>query len=282
MFPTKHVLAVAAFTSICACGGGGGGGSGYGGSNSSQSPPSVNQAVGGIWRTQYTAANGDSVKGMGLVAEDGRGVFFSQNLTNGCADVGIGSLSADGSTVSGNAEVAIVNFSLSPSVNTSCAFADGSTSGTEVITGTVSQRVTLTLSSTVTTANGTVEPSQSPVTATFDSLYDSGSDLSQIAGNWTGPTGNVMSIDSNGVISAHDPASGCAVSGQVTIINASYDAYSASVTYSNCTGSASILNGVTASGLMAIDTTVSPNTLYVGYSAKVGSSTVIVAATATN
>ena len=84
------------------------------------------------------------------------------------------------------------------------------------------------------------------------------------------------------MIFAQDPASGCVINGQVSIINASYNAYSASASYSNCRGSASVLNGVTASGLMAIDTTVSPATLYVGYTATVGSSTIVVAATATN
>ena len=275
---TSHVriFGVLSLLAVATCGGCGGGSG-----STTQPPPVVNQAVGGIWRSQFTATNSDSVKGVGLVAEDGSAVFFSQNLTNGCADVGIGSLSANGTAISGNAQVAIVNFSFSPSINTNCAFTDGSTSATEVITGTIAQRSTLTLSGTVTTANGTVLPAQAPVTATFDPLYDSGSSLAAIAGNWTGPTGVVMNINGSGVIFAQDPVSGCVVNGQVTIINSSYDAYSVSATYSNCVGTASILNGVTASGLMAIDSTVSPAVLYVGYSAKVGSSTIIVAATAT-
>lgn len=160
------VLALAVIV-LSACGGGGGG--------SSSMPPVVNQSVGGIWQYQGTASNGNSVKTLGLVAEDGRGVFFGQNLTNGCADVGIGSISATGSTVSGNAQVAIVNYSFSPSINTSCAFTDGSTSATEVLTGSVVQRSSLMLSGTVTTAGGTVLPAQPGVTAMFDSLYNSGS-----------------------------------------------------------------------------------------------------------
>jgi hypothetical protein len=241
----------------------------------------MNQAVGGIWRSQYTETNGDSVTGVGLVAEDGRAVFFGQNLTNGCADVGVGSISSDGSVISGSARVGIVNFSFSPSINISCAFTDGSTSATETITGNVAQRATLTLSGAITTANGTVIPAQAAITANFDSLYNTGSSLTTIAGNWTGPSGVVMSINSNGVIYAQDPVSGCVVNGQISIINSTFDAYSASATYANCIGSASILNGVTATGLMAIDTTVSPTTLYAGYSATVGSTTIIVAATAT-
>lgn len=259
---------------LSACGGGGGG-------SSTSPPPVVNQAVGGIWTYQGTASNGDSVKTVGLVAEDGRAVFFSQNLTNGCADVGIGLISASGSTVSGNAKVGIVDFSFSPSINTNCAFPDGSKSATEVVTGSVVQRSTLTLSGTVTTAVGNVLPAQPAATAAFDSLYDTASSLSTIAGNWTGPTGLVTNINSNGVIFSQDPVSGCVVNGQVSIINASYNAYSATASYASCTGSASILNGVTASGLMTINTSVSPEILYLGYSAVVGSATVIVATTAT-
>jgi hypothetical protein len=278
--PAAKILIVAMFIAqLTACGGGSGNSSG---SSSSPPPPVVNQSVGGIWRYQGTASNGDSVKSVGLVSEDGRSVLFSQNLTNGCAEVGIGSLTTIGSTVSGHAQVAVVNFAFSPSVNTNCAFSDGSTSATEVITGSVVPRSGLTLSGTVTTAGGTVLPSQPAVTANFDSMYTTGSILGTLAGNWTGPTGVVMSINSNGVLFAQDPASGCVVNGQVAIINSSYDAYSVTATYSNCTGPAAVLNGVTASGLMAVDLSVSPAVLYVGYSAVVGSSTIIVAATATN
>ena len=190
MYRIVRISSVLPLLTVAACGGGG-----SSASSSAQPPASaVNQAVGDIWRTQYTAANGVSVKGVGLVSEDGRGVFFSQNLTNGCATVGIGSLSANGDAISGNAEVGVVNFAFSPSINISCAFPDGSTSAAETITGTVAQRSTLTLSGAVTTANGTVEPAQPAVTATFDSLYNAGSESTKIAGNWTGPTGVVMKI----------------------------------------------------------------------------------------
>lgn len=258
---------------LTGCGGGGGG------SATPSPPPVVNQAVGGIWRVD-TTINGSHVKGVGLVAEDGRVVSFSQNLTNGCADVGIGTISSSGSSISGSAKVGIVNIAFSPGITVGCSFSDGSTSASETISGSVVQRSSLTLTGTVTTSAGTVLPS-STVTSTFDPIYNTASSLTAISGNWTGPTNVVMNISSGGVIFAQDPASGCVVNGQVSMINASYNAYAVSATYSNCAGSASILNGVTASGLAAVDATVSPNVLYVGYSAVVGGTTIIVAATAT-
>ena len=255
---------------LVGCGGGGGG---------SAPPPVTNQAVGGIWRVD-TTLNGQHVTGVGLVAEDGRVVSFSQNLTNGCADVGIGSISATGSTISGTAKVDFVSFAFTPGITVGCTFSDGATSASETISGSVVQRSSLTLTGTVTTSLGTVYPS-STVTSTFDPLYNTASSLAAISGNWTGPTNVVMNINSSGAIFAQDPTSGCVVNGQVSLINSSYNAYAVSATYSNCAGSASVLNGVTASGLAAVDASVSPNVLYVGYSATVAGATIIVAATAT-
>jgi len=228
---------------LVGCGGGGG---------DSAPPPVTNQAVGGIWRID-TTLNGQHVKGVGLVAEDGRVVSFSQNLTNGCASVGIGSISATGSTISGTAKVGIVSFAFAPGVTVGCTFSDGATSASEIISGSVA----------------------------FDPLYNTASSLAAISGDWTGPTNVVMHINSTGAIFARDPTSGCVVNGQVSLINSNYNSYAVSATYSSCLGSASALNGVTASGLAAVDSSVSPNVLYVGYSATVAGATLIVAATAT-
>jgi hypothetical protein len=75
-----------------------------------------------------------------------------------------------------------------------------------------------------------------------------------------------MTVSANGALASQDPTSGCDVNGHISIINASFNAYSLSATYSNCQGNASILNGVTATGLLTLDDTVSPNVLYAGYS----------------
>ena len=47
--------------------------------------------------------------------------------------------------------------------------------------------------------------------------------------------------------------------------NASYNAYSFSITYGNCTGTNSALNGITATGLGTYDNTVTPNEFDAGW-----------------
>ena len=56
------------------------------------------------------------------------------------------------------------------------------------------------------------------------------------------------------------------MNGQVAVINAAYNAYSVSAAFASCVGTDALLNGLTATGLAAVDTNASPNKLYVGYS----------------
>ena len=69
-----------------------------------------------------------------------------------------------------------------------------------------------------------------------------------IAGNYTDGS-DTLTISSDGAIFEQDATTGCVVNGQVSIPNMSYNAYSFSVTYANCTGANSVLNGTTATGL---------------------------------
>ena len=250
---------------LSSCGGGGG----------TNPPPVVQQSVGGIWRGQFTTTAGTSVTGLALVTEEGK--FFSEakNLGNDCADVGMGTLSVSGDAVTGSEEIGIVNFATANAINTSCQFPDGSSWGSGTISGSVAQRSTLTLTGKGTTANGTALPSNT-VTLTYDSLYSESSSLGKLAGNWTGPTGLVMNINPNGAVFAQDPTSGCIVNGHLSMINAKYNAYSASATYSNCTGNASALNGLTATGLASLDDGVNPNVLYLGYSLTLATGEVLI------
>ena len=99
----------------------------------------------------------------------------------------------------------------------------------------------------------------------FSSLYDKASSLATTAGNYTdGP--DTLSIDGNGVIFEQDPTTGCVINGQVSLINTQYNAYSASITYSSCTGTFAAANGLTYTGLATLDQTVSPAELDFGLS----------------
>lgn len=218
---------------------------------------------------------------LALASEDGRFYTADLNTSNNCAAVGTGSVTVNGDTFSGSIISALVSFSTNASIQTTCAYSDGSTWGSGTISGTVSERSSMTVTDSFTTANGQTFPAETR-TLTFNTLYNEPSSLSRIAGNWTGPTGVVTTVSSDGSFFAQDPSSGCVVNGQYSIIDSNYNAYAGSATYSNCVGSAAVLNGLTATGLATINDTVVPNKLEGGASVRLNDGTVIVVvATAT-
>ena len=249
---------------LSACGGGSGG---SGSSSSSNDPPVVNQSVGGIWSTQFTVTSGtdtgDTINGLAIATEQGDFVTISKNANNGCASVGFGQASVSGTSVSGTADWALVQYTTIAGVATNCVETDGSTSGTTELTGTVAQRATLTLTGTDTTSMGTVYPAVTS-TWTYNSLYALTPSLSMIAGNYSDGS-DTLTISATGAISEQDPTTGCVVNGQLTIPNSSYNAYSFSVNYANCTGANAVLNGTTATGLATYDNTVTPNEIDAGW-----------------
>jgi hypothetical protein len=72
------------------------------------------------------------------------------------------------------------------------------------------------------------------------------------------------------------------VNGNVTIINASYNAYAVQATYASCTGSAAVLNGITFTGLATLDTSVTPMQLVAGVTGNGGGVTYAVVYTLTH
>ncbi|MGA2552578.1 MAG: hypothetical protein ABSF50_20725 [Burkholderiaceae bacterium] len=233
-----------------------------GGSNHT---PTANQSVGGIWRGPVTTTSGVTVDGVALVTEDGRFFFEAQNENTGCADVGQGNLAADGTTVSGTEDTAIVTFTTVPNVPTNCTYADGSNSGTGTLSGTIVQRSALTVSDKFKTANGTTV-SEGAFTLSYDDLYSEPSDLSKLTGTWTSSAGVQTTISSTGATFAQDTIAGCTQSGQISIINSNFNAYAMSAKYSNCLGSASVLNGLTATGIFTVNDHVTPNIIVGGTS----------------
>jgi hypothetical protein len=219
-----------------------------------------NQSVGGIWDGQVTDLSGASAASLTIVAEDGR-YFTITKINNACEIIDVGTMTANGSTITANNTVSLEYPATALSGQT-CGLSDGSswtTSGT--LSGTVVQRSSITLMARA--SDGTALPS-TEVQLTFDNRYDQPSSLAAIAGNWTFSNGIILSINADGVEFFQDPVSGCVLNGQVSIINANYNIYSESFTYSNCTGTAATLNGPTMSGLMALDNAASPHLLYLG------------------
>ena len=266
--PVRNSVLLISICLLSACGGGGGGGAANSHAPPPPPPPTPNQDPGGIWQTQYTETSGptagDAIKAYAIVDESGSFYFALQNQNNGCAEVGFGQTTVTGNSISGNIDVAAVTFSTTPGVNTNCTFPDGSTSGTGIISGTVTQGYSMTLTDSATTSNGTALGTETH-TWTFNSLYDNPSSLAAVSANYADGS-DTLSIAGNGVIFEQDPTTGCVLNGQISIINAAYNAYSMSLSFANCTGSAAAANGYTMTGLATLDTTVSPAQLDFGVS----------------
>lgn len=246
---------------LCACGGGG---------SSAPSPqPIANQSPGGIWSTQYVVTSGpntgDTIDAIALVSETGEFYTASINTANNCAGVGFGQATVTGNNVTATENAAVVTYALSPAVNTSCTFPDGSTSATGNLTGTVTQRTSFTLSGTATTSAGTQSTLQ-PVTFAFNALYDEAPSYAKLTGSYT-TAGGTLSINAAGAINEIDSSTGCTLSGQAFIPNASFNLYALLVTFSGCSSSYSGLNGLTLSGLATLNDTINPNRLIFGASA---------------
>ena len=238
-------LGACALFLLASCGGGGG----YGGGNN---PAPINASPGGIW-------NGtESVSGLqvtGLVDESGDFHFIR---SDGVQYVGT-------AVTSGNSITANIN-GYTPF---GTAFSDGSTHGTGTVSGTIGARVSITANTTFKTDNGTV--TNGTLNLTFNQLYDQPSSLATIAGNYTDTSsGDTVSIDAAGVITAQDANTGCVINGNVTIINASYSAYGVQATYANCLGAAAVLNGVTFNGLATLDRNVNPVQAIAGVTGSAG------------
>jgi hypothetical protein len=270
---TRTSLGFVAIFGLAACGGGG--------SSSPAPAPVMAQSVGGIWKTQYTVTSGpnsgDVINVAAIATETGEFYIAGRNANNGCAAVGFGQVSVNGASFSGSEEIAIVRFSTVPGVQTNCTYPDGTVSGTGTLTGTVAQRSSLSVTDTGTTSAGT-SLGTNTTAWTFNPLYMQGSSFANIAGNYTDGS-DTLSISSAGVISETDATTGCVITGQVTILNASYNAYPFSFTYSGCTGTSAAANGVTFTGLAALDTTVTPNQIDLGAHAVVSGQFVVIVAT---
>ena len=119
--------------------------------------------------------------------------------------------------------------------------ADGSTVANVTISvGTVSERASLNL--TVGAAGASTS-----VSTTFDNSYDRGSDLTTIAAGYTSFDifGDMSSfaIDNTGAIFGNSSA-GCVLNGQVTIIDAAFNAYDVTLDVANCGGLDGMYDGL--------------------------------------
>jgi hypothetical protein len=156
-------------------------------------------------------------------------------------------------TTSGNA----VSASFAGFTQMGAAFEDGSTHGTGTLSGTIAERSTLALSYQFSTDAGAA--SSGTLNLTFNTLYDVASSLPAISGNYTDPsTQATVAVSSSGAITSQDPVTFCVVNGQVSIIDAMYNAYAVTYEYSSCTGASAVLNGVQFAGLATLNNGSNP------------------------
>lgn len=139
----------------------------------------------------------------------------------------------------------------------STLFADGSDFGIGTMNGTVSTGNNLTATLTFNTDGSTAINGN--FSLTYETLSDTASSPSAISGDYTDTvTGATLSIASTGVLSGQTPSNGCALNGTVSTNDATHNVYEVAYTYSSCTGSYQVLNGVQLSGLATVNVGLSP------------------------
>lgn len=213
---------------LAACGGSSGGGG-----NNNPPPPQADEALGGIW----FGVDSDGHRILVLSTDSGRVHWV--DLANGEQGVGTGS-------VNGTA----VTFNYTYVARLGSTLTDGSPSATCIATGTIQERQSLSVTTDCTTSLG--GSSSNSVSMTYDARYDIDSSLAMVAGNYD-HFGVVLNVSASGEVFEQDPATGCVVNGQVTVIDAEFNAYDVSITYSNCVGSSANFNGATFTGLWTLD-----------------------------
>jgi hypothetical protein len=194
----------------------------------------------GIW-SGTDSSTGETIAG--YVDSSGLGVFIRADGVQF-----VGPTQVSGTTVAAT----VVGYTSFPST-----FSDGSTYGLGTLNGTVASGSTLTLTLTFTTNDGTVMPGSWSLT--FNTLTNSGSSLSAITANYTDTaSGSMVTISGSGAMTGQNPANSCVLNGSVTVINSAYDIYQVSLTYEDCTGTYTVLNGVQFTGLAVLNPNSSP------------------------
>ncbi len=139
-------------------------------------------------------------------------------------------------------------------------FADGATSATCSLSGTLSERQTIEIAANCSTAG--VLHTDIVASLSYSDVYESDSSLAAIAGNYQAPKA-VLNIAGDGTVFSQDPDTDCVVNGQVSIIDSAFNAYDLEFVYSNCTGADTAMNGDSFVGTALLDDTVAPEALYV-------------------
>ncbi|MGA2778918.1 MAG: hypothetical protein ABSF94_15285 [Steroidobacteraceae bacterium] len=154
-------------------------------------------------------------------------------------------------------------------------FADGTNFGLGTFGGTVVTRSSIDANWNFTTIDSMT--TDNIWTLTYNSLYAKPSSLGSIAGSYTvsepnGPSdGSTIAISATGAISGTNSATGCVLTGQVTVNYPTKDVYQIALSYASCTEA--VLNGIPFTGLGILDTTVTPAQVLIGVTGEAANQT---------
>ena len=131
------------------------------------------------------------------------------------------------------------------------SFADGTTLASCSFTGSLVERETIELRQECTTGTGlrfaeTLE-------FEFNALYDRGSSLAAISGNYQASSGSVLTIAADGAVFMQDAVTGCVTNGGISLIVDRSNLYRVTLQQESCTGPEAVLNGWSFAGFALLD-----------------------------
>lgn len=231
---------LASFFLIASCGGGGGSGAP---APASTSPPAASPPVpppppppppsfAGMW----SATDPQGIPVTAFSTDSGVFHWSGDQIQTG---IGMGlQVSVSGNSVS-----------MTLSLPRALGYDDGSRSAICTAAGTFEERVSIDLSGTCTTTEGTAFDLS--MAFTYDSQYERASSLDEISGMYR-VGGDILTIDTLGLLYLQMAGLGCVVNGEVSIIEPQWNAYEANVTYANCLEPLSVFNDVPMTGTVFI------------------------------
>lgn len=216
--------------------------------------PEFNDSPGGIWIG--TRATGTEV--VVLLTEDG-----DFRMLDPFGNVGFGQLDVDESN---NIDL---DYDIAPPFMDTIF--DGSSGATCEAVGTLTERVLL---DTVTACTSTMGLEfGGALSLAFSDMSARASSLGAIAGIYD-DFGDILSIDSAGVLFEQSAATGCVITGQVSIVDPNWNVYRASFTTDNCMGDHAPLNGSSWQGVLSLIDDAGTDVIFGGFHTQVGSDNV--------
>jgi hypothetical protein len=218
---------------------------------------------------------GSGTGSMGTTTASATGVWSGSDATSGLAITAIINsagqatfIRSDGVEFIGAADVSASTLAVAVDgySNFPATFTDGSIHGIGTLNGTVTTASTISASLMFTTdGNTAISGSWS---LSYANIANNTSSTGAVSGNYTdtssggGLSGAVVSINSNGVMTSQ-ASNGCVLNGSISTNDSSHNIYEVAYSYTSCTGSNAVLNGVQFTGLATLNTAQSPALLLI-------------------